>query len=111
MHKLDIKPLSVNEAWKGRRFKTDKYKVYERSILLLLPRLDVPKGPLKLTINWGFSSSGADTDNPIKPFVDCLQKKYSFNDNKVYDYRVTKEIVKKGKEFIQFRIESIEDLV
>ena len=26
---INIKPLSVNQCWKGRRFKTDKYKSYE----------------------------------------------------------------------------------
>ena len=26
---IEIKPLSVNTAWKGRRFKTDAYKAYE----------------------------------------------------------------------------------
>ena len=29
MHKLNIKPLSVNQAWQGKRFKTKKYNVYQ----------------------------------------------------------------------------------
>ena len=27
--RLDIKPLSVNEAWQGRRVKTKKYRDFE----------------------------------------------------------------------------------
>jgi len=27
--KINIKPLSVNDAWKGKRYKTEKYKNYE----------------------------------------------------------------------------------
>ena len=30
--RLDIKPLSVNEDWKCKRFRTKKYKVYTRNI-------------------------------------------------------------------------------
>ena len=28
-----IKPLSVNEAWRGRKFKTPKYKQYEKRFI------------------------------------------------------------------------------
>lgn len=105
---LDIKPLSVNQCWQGRRFKTPSYKSFEREVLMILPNdYEIPKGKLKITIKWGFSSSASDWDNPIKPFQDILQKKYDFNDNRVFEAVVTKEIVKKGKEFIEFEIESI----
>ena len=102
--RLNIKPLSVNDAWKGRRFKTDKYKKYERDVLLLLKPMIIPKGDLVLDIVWGFSSRGSDFDNPIKPFTDCLQKKYGFNDNRVVESRIKKVIVEKGKEYIIFNI-------
>lgn len=106
--KLEIKPLSVNEAWKGRRFKTDKYKHYERSLLLMLPQITVPDGKLDVRIKWGFSSIGSDVDNPCKPFLDCLQKKYGFNDSRIYKLSLEKEKVKKGSEFIDFDILQIE---
>jgi len=102
--RLNIKPLSVNDAWKGRRFKTDKYKDYERSILLLLKPMEIPEGKLELYLKWGFSSAGSDWDNPIKPFQDCLQKKYAFNDNRVVRAITEKVKVKKGEEFIEFKI-------
>ena len=35
--RIKIKPLSVNDAWQGRRFKTDNYKKYERDLMLILP--------------------------------------------------------------------------
>ena len=31
---VNIKPLSVNQAWAGRRFKTPKYKAFEKEMLL-----------------------------------------------------------------------------
>lgn len=103
--RINIKPLSVNQVWQGRRFKTKKYKDYEKEVLLLLPNLKVPKGKLELNITFGFSSVGSDWDNPIKPFQDILQKKYHFNDSKVYKATIVKEMVKKGSEFIEFSIE------
>ena len=102
--RINIKPLSVNQVWQGRRFKTKKYKHYEKELLFMLPPLDVPTGKLELIITFGFSSVGSDWDNPIKPFQDILQKKYLFSDSKVYKATIIKEIVKKGKEFIDFSI-------
>lgn len=108
MRKINIKPLSVNEAWKGRRFKTDKYKNYEREVLLMLPRISVPDGKISLSLKFGLSSKNADVDNPVKCFVDCLQKKYKFNDKNIYKLQVEKVDAKKGKEFVEFEIASID---
>lgn len=103
--KIDIKPLSVNQVWQGRRFKTKTYKDYEKTVLNLLPKLKLPEGKLKLVIRFGFSSVASDWDNPIKPFQDILQKKYDFNDSRIYKAEIEKVIVKKGQEFIEFYID------
>ncbi len=105
--RLDIKPLSVNEAWQGRRVKTQKYRDFERSILFMLRPMEIPKGKLEIYLKWGFSSAGSDWDNPIKPFQDCLQKKYNFNDNRVVRAIVEKVKVNKGCEYIEFKINAI----
>ena len=103
--KIEIKPLSINDAWKGRRYRTDKYKAFQKEITLKLPNIKNDfKGRLRLEIVFGFSSKGSDIDNPLKPFLDCLQKKYGVNDNQIYELNVKKEIVKKGNEFIKFNI-------
>lgn len=107
--RLDIKPLSVNKAWQGKRFKTNDYKVYERAVLLMLPRsFKVPEGKLLLSLRFGFSNVSSDIDNPVKCFTDCLQKKYGFNDSRVYRLEVDKVKVPKGKDFIEFDIEELE---
>lgn len=112
MNTLKIKPLSVNDAWKGRRFKSDSYKGYEASVLLMLPKIIIPKGkPIELRLHVGFSSKGSDLDNICKPFQDILSKKYGFNDNQIYRLLMTKEIVKKGSEFISFEINEIDLLL
>lgn len=99
--RIDIKPLSVNEAWKGRRFKTDKYKSYERTMLMLLPK-HFKKDWTKLHIKIGVISL-YDIDNCLKPLIDVLQKKYGFNDRYITKLTVEKEVVKKGKEYIYIK--------
>ncbi len=107
MKTIKVKALSVNACFQGRRFKTKHYKAYELQIKSLLPKIDVPKGQLMITFHFGFSSKLSDIDNPVKPFMDILQKQYGFNDNQVYEMRLTKEIVNKGDEFIEFDIKPI----
>lgn len=102
--KINIKPLSVNEAWQGRRYKTKRYKQYERDVLFVLPKIFIPDGPLAIDLEFGVSTRNADWDNPIKPFVDILQKKYGFNDSRIYRATVTKAIVKKGAEYTTYKI-------
>lgn len=108
MIKIDIKPLSVNQCWQGRRFKTPKYKLYEKSLLLLLDNKELNrKPPYAIFIEFGFSSKLADIDNPLKPFLDILQKKYNINDRDIYELLVKKTIVEKSKEFIKYEIEEV----
>jgi Holliday junction resolvase RusA-like endonuclease len=107
--KLLIKPLSVNQAWKGRRFKTDEYKSYAKQLALILKPIKIDfNSQLRLDVVFGFSSHGSDLDNPLKPLLDVLQNKYGINDNKIYELFVKKEIVKKGNEFIELNISSLE---
>jgi len=103
-----IKPLSINQAFKGRRFKTPAYVAYEQELLLRLPNdVVIPEGKLKVRYSFGVSSRNADFDNVIKLFQDILQKKYGFNDRRIYEAEIVKEIVKKGEEFVAFKISSL----
>lgn len=104
MNKVNIKPLTVNQCWKGRRFKTDKYKKYERDLLYILPRIKIPEGLLQINLEFGFSSDASDWDNPIKPIVDILQKKYGFNDKRIKRGVVDIKQVKEGSEYIKFEL-------
>lgn len=97
---LQIKPLSVNEAWAGKRFKTPKYKRYERDVLLMLPNAEITDFS-KVKITYGFSNKASDIDNPTKMVLDILQKKYGVNDRDIEYLVLQKVIVKKGQEFIE----------
>lgn len=109
MHEVKIKPLSVNEAWQGKRFKTKAHKHYRQALDLLLPKkIDVPSGDILLVFEIGVSNLGFDLDNALKPFIDALQDKYSFNDRRVTAITAKKAKVKRGDEFIKFELRDID---
>lgn len=101
MIEINIKPLSVNNAYRGKRYKTNDYKAYEQELFYKLPKLDIQGEELSILIIVGFKTKASDIDNILKPFIDILQKKYNFNDNMIYEIKIRKEI---GKEFIKFKI-------
>lgn len=99
---INIRPLSVNRAWQGKRFKTKAYKQYERDVLLQLKWSVQPLPPYRIDIEFGFTNKLSDIDNPVKCFMDILQKKYYINDRDVYEMNLKKTIVKNG--YIKFSI-------
>lgn len=110
MHQVNVKPLSVNKAYQGRRFKTLDYKVFEQELRLVLPNaLIVPDGPLSIEFEFGLSNMGGDWDNPIKTAQDVISAKYDFNDNRIIRGSATKVKVEKGKEYIKFKITKMEE--
>ena len=106
--RLDIKPLSVNRAWQGKRFKSPEYEQYERVALLMLPKITLPEPPYRVYYEYGLSNKLSDYDNPTKPIQDILQKKYKFNDSEIYEAFIRKRIVKKGQEYIRIKLEHID---
>lgn len=108
-NRVEIKPISVNQAWQGRKFKSPLYKEYEKECLLKLPatKADFKNQALELSLIVGLSNMASDVDNVVKPFVDILQKKYGFNDKFIFRLIVEKKLVVKGAEFIEFYIKKL----
>lgn len=104
MIRVNVKPLSVNRAWLGRRRKSKEYRLYEEFLHKNLPtKAAIPKrGKLVAYYRAGFSNAGNDWDNFIKPFQDILGKQYGFNDNRIQFAIVEKCAVPKGEEFLEF---------
>jgi Holliday junction resolvase RusA-like endonuclease len=111
--RINIKPLSVNASLasvRGRQIKTAAARKYLADLQLLLPANSKPlEGELSLILTVGLSSKQADLDNVIKPFQDALQTKYKFNDHQIYSLIASKQIVKKGQEFIEFSLTDYKD--
>lgn len=108
--KLNIKPLSVNEAWQGKRYKTPLYKKYEQDCLLILPNVKLGLPPYQINIQVGYSNAASDLDNCIKPIIDILQKKFKFDDKHVYRIVAEKRLVKKGSDYISVEIKEYEEI-
>lgn len=102
---IDYKPLTANRMWRGRRFKSNQYKQFERDMLFLLPKFIMPEKPYSVVITFGMSNIASDLDNPAKSTIDLLQKKYKFNDRDIMELHLFKQKTEKGKEFINFSIE------
>lgn len=103
--KLPIKALSLNHAYIGRRWSTAELTTFKKNVGLLLPKIQLPKGRLKVSYIFGVSTKNSDGDNLVKCFQDCLADKYAFNDNQIYKWEIEKVLVPKGQEFIDFEIE------
>ena len=100
---IRIKPLSVNACRQWKRFKTKDYLRYEQMLMLMLPNnIIIPKIKFWLLMVVWYSSPNADIDNFLKPFLDCLSKKYHFNDKQIYEIHLRKNITKKWQEYIRF---------
>lgn len=107
---LKIKPLSVNQAWQGQRYKTPAYKKFEHDLILMLPSgryVFDSKTKLALKYRFGFSNKLCDLANPEKLVTDILVKKYGFDDRQIYNMTLEKVIVPKGNEFIEIEISEI----
>lgn len=102
--RTNVKPLSANKAFMGKKIRTYDYNKYRKVLIEELPsNVRIPKGELILQMNVYYSNRASDVDNCIKPFIDILQEKYKFDDNRIYFLQVQKMIVPKGEEGILFR--------
>ena len=107
---IHIKPLSVNDAWQGKRYKTKSYKFYEQELMLRLPKYEIPaEGDLEACYEFGLNTL-ADWDNPVKPLQDILQKKYGFDDRRIMRATVIKNVVSKGDGYLNFSIRGIDEV-
>lgn len=104
---INIKPLSVNQAWQGRRFKSPKYKYYEENLLKVLPPMDIPNPPYEIYFRFGFSSKSSDWDNACKSTQDIIAKKYKFNDKLIKRAIIDVDYVPKGEEYLEFKIKTL----
>jgi Holliday junction resolvase RusA-like endonuclease len=79
---INEKPLSVNAAWQGRRFKTVTYKNYEQTIYHLLPKVKI-KGEVEIHYTFYLKNySRTDIDNCVKCLQDVIVKKGIIEDDR-----------------------------
>ena len=110
MIKIPLKPLSVNKAWQGRRFKSSYYKQFEKDISKLLPRARKTMKE-EIEIHYTFYLKNyklSDVDNLIKPLQDQLVAKGYFKDDRQIVF-LTAEKIKSIEDKIEVEIISYEE--
>lgn len=105
--RINVKPLSVNKCYTGQRWKTDAYMEYKLKITSVLPNIELPHAPYKIYYRFGFSNPRSDFDNAIKTTTDVLATFYKFNDKLIRKAIIETDIVPKGMEYVEFKIESL----
>ena len=107
MFTIDIAPLSQNQAWAGKRYKTVDYKKYEELLVNYFRLLDLPKIAPKekfcVYYEWHITNR-VDNSNCVKLFEDILCKYLQVNDRDVEAFYSRKKVVKKADSSIRFAI-------
>lgn len=81
--RLPIRPMSINSAWQGRRFKTPKYKRYCQAVSCLLPKRETITGYINLEVALYLKYfATSDVDNFLKPMIDILVSNRIIEDDK-----------------------------
>jgi Holliday junction resolvase RusA-like endonuclease len=101
---IEIKPLSVNQVWQGRRYKTEEYDEYIKDCLRLLPKRPIIKGFISVNLSFYLKNANrCDLDNLIKPLLDILKKRGYFQDDR-YIQKIEAQKVKSDKNRISIQI-------
>lgn len=82
---LHVKPLSVNDAFRGRHFPTTAKKDYEQRLAWSLPKVAVVGNPY-YRVAYDFHLvrfSTTDWDNCVKVTQDCLVKRGILSDDRL----------------------------
>jgi len=107
--KIDLKAITINQCWQGRRFKAPKYTQWRKDAVLLLSQHKKYKEEIEyeLTINvYTRHASTSDTDNFIKPIQDALVEAGIIPDDK-YIKRVICEKFKSKEDYFEYYISSL----
>lgn len=108
MVKILIRPLSINRAWQGRKFKTKEYDQYISDMFYLLPK-ELKIDPENLHFIFHLKQTTflkADVDNFIKPLLDIMVKKGILEDD-----RFVKKITIEKVVSDEYKIEIVENMV
>jgi len=105
--KIDLKPVSINEAFQGKRFKTQKCKDFEQQFFFLAKKKKMIKGIVEVEYKFHLKNHKmADYDNYIKILQDMIVKcGYIEDDRKIYKATIYK--IKSKTDYIEFKIKKL----
>jgi Holliday junction resolvase RusA-like endonuclease len=84
---IQIKPMSINVCFQGRRFRTSTFKKWQDLIICSLPAGSSKSKSLAMSIYIYLKDMNrSDLDNYIKPLIDCCVKKGIILDDRYIKY-------------------------
>lgn len=101
-YRIDIKPITVNQCWQGRRFKTATYKKWRDDFGLIINNKEKEKShELSVILEFYIKhESTTDLDNLIKPTLDALKENGIIEDDRfiksleAYKYQSEEEFIR-----------------
>jgi len=90
--KIPLKPLTINKAFQGRRYKTQEAKQYEKDLWHLTKAQPIIAGEVAISYTFYLKNhKRTDIDNLIKLLQDFLvSRAYIEDDRKIYRMTVEK---------------------
>lgn len=108
--KVEIKPISINSCWQGRRFKTKEYAEWRKESMYLIKKLKPETVDAVCTVQLTFHCSKnfkrVDIDNMIKPALDSIVDSGAIKDDRFIEKLVVDK-VKDKKDFWEFSVEEL----
>lgn len=103
---IAAKPISVNDAFKGRHFNTAAKKQFDRLMDLILPKVKVAPAPYyRIAFDFHLVNFHlTDYDNLIKVIQDCLAKKGIITNDRLIVYSTIRKFPSKT-DFIVVEVE------
>jgi len=104
---VKIKPLSVNRAFQGRRFKTKEHKKYEEELLWLLKGKKKVKGFYSISFIFHIKNFlVSDVDNLAKITSDCIVKAGLVDDDR-FCLEMHLKKVRSKEDWFEFKIKPL----
>ena len=108
--KVNIKPISINKIFQGRRFKTPEYSAWREECFFLIKKMKLKKitGECKvqLTFHCSRNFKMADIDNFCKGSLDALVEAGVIEDDR-FIMKLTVDKVKDTEDFWEFAVEKL----
>ena len=104
---IEIKPLRISMAYKGRRFKTNEYKEWQNEFTLLIGKHSPICGKIALTAEFYIKNDKmSDIDNFFKTLLDTLKDTKVIEDDR-FIYEIHSYKYHSKREFIRITIENL----
>lgn len=105
---LPVKALSINAAYRGRRFNTAEKTQYDRTLALILPKRQVAGKYFRIDYQFHLVNFAAtDQQNLLKCLTDAIVRKGIIPDDRyIIDERIRK--YKSERDYIEVNIEGLD---